>query len=193
MTAIRCFGCGFKTNKRELFISGNGNGDAAWYDFACPQCCRAQPPLGDAETRLNDPPPPWAVPEWKIVETNEGLYVSAGSMSCPMIAEHQLWKAPAFLIGATLKETMGEYSKRLRERGESRGKQFHEIFDKLVEEKRAMIEAGDNRDRAETWFMKQTDEAREACAVGDYGKGKVFDGRAIEAAADAHFRRAVLR
>lgn len=189
MSDIRCYSCGFRTAKRELFVRGNGNGDKHWYDFSCPQCCRANPRLADAETHFGDPPPYFDPPKWTVEESNHGLYVSSNCLSCPMIPEHQLWKAPAKLIAPAFVGTMGDYSKALIRCGEERSKQFHASFDGAIKERESRIAAGEFEPDVHVWFDKVTDGYREACKIGDYDEKKEHDGWTLEAAA----RKAAIR
>jgi len=182
---VRCYGCGFRTAKRELFIRYNGNGDRHWFDCACPQCFRLHPHLAEAEIYPGDPPAYFKMPEWSVEETNYGLYVKAGSISCPMIPEHQLWTAPASLLDRAFTGSFADYSRAIKQCGDARAEQFHKRCDEIMMHREIRIKIDGAAEPARIWADKVTEEARKDCKVGDYDERTSYDGWKLEAAARA--------
>lgn len=127
----RCYHCGFETDDKADFIGNQGDGDRYWSIFICPQCSLGNPPVAEIPMDYTDRVP-WRDPDWKVVETNHGLYVRAtptekgGHSSSPMIPKHQLWNSPASLLRPDLTGTMADHHKRLIADGNERSAAFRE-------------------------------------------------------------------
>lgn len=174
---LRCYSCGFAPEKAETFFSPPTDGVKRMF---CPQCCRANPTLAEAELS----PAILPLPDWKMQATNEGLYVMADRSANPIHPEHQLLNAPASLLKPGLLGTLREHHHFLAKRGRERSAQFQARCEEIRQERETMRLPGESDmgliDRTSAWYHSVTDDAREACGVGDHGRGLWIDGRTME-------------
>ena len=178
----KCFNCGFETNDKGKFLGNQGDGDHFWTIFICPQCARSNPPV--AEVGWGDPVP-FKEPVWKVVETNEGLYIyvhhdKGGQSGAPMQKDHQLVGAPASRLRKGLEGTMWEHSQRLKARGDERSKAFHKSLNEWTEANPyPRINTQEAVDR-QAKYRKVSDAWRQEFKVGPHDDRVEHDGPALQ-------------
>jgi len=171
MSLYRCYSCGFETENRADFLSTQGTSTHHWMIFICPQCAMSEPPMAEVDFDIR---PPWPEPQWKLVETNMGLYVastpskSGCKVSSPINMDHPLLKAPASLLRSGLEGSMLDHHLRLAQDGKKRSAAFHA-------ECRAIQEGADDKDAR----LAQVDEARERYKLGPHDERVEHDGPSL--------------
>lgn len=168
MPTFRCYHCGFETQDKGDFIDGNNTSTQHWMMFICPQCSLVNPPVAEVSSSFGCRPA-YKNPRWSVEETNQGLCVKAygekgGSVITPMLATHQLAKAPAGILRPGLEGSMWDHHKRLIERGRARSAAFKADCD-AIPEKAPLAER-----------LATMDEARERHLVGPHDDRVEHDG-----------------
>ena len=160
MSLYRCYACGFETKDKGTFLSTQGTSTHHWIIFICPQCSLSEPPMAEVDYDLR---PPWAEPQWKLVETNTGLYVTSTpskkgtTVSNPIHQDHPLLKAPASLLRSGLEGSMLDHHLRLAQDGKKRSAAFHAECEAIQEQTTVM-----------NLRLALTDKARERYKLGPH-------------------------
>jgi hypothetical protein len=149
--------------------------------FICPQCSSVDPPVAEVSSSFGCRPA-YKNPRWAVLETNQGLCVKAygekgGAVITPMLATHQLAKAPANILRPGLEGTMWNHHTWLVERGNARSKAFkldcdaipegtpHDERMAIMDRSREQLRVGPHDDRVEHdgWeLMRRAGTARAA-------------------------------
>ena len=170
MSLYRCYSCGFETKDKTVFLSTSGNGERHWIIFICPQCSMTEPPVAEVDQDIQAP---WPYPEWKLVETNDGLCVQTTTkrgcrVTTPINSDHPILQAPATLLRRGLEGLLLDHHRRLAEDGRTRSAAF-----------KADCEAIQEQCETKEYPRAQIDEARERHKLGPHDARVEHNGQAL--------------